>query len=75
MENNQIIRDGQKVTGVYCGVKYSGEVSASRANQARRAQIIYTVVLDEHINVYGRRTNRIFVESDCDTNQIAAAKI
>ncbi len=63
-----------RVAGLYCGQRYSGVIESSRANTAYTSglQIMYTVVLDEAITVYGATRARIIVESDSEYNTIGA---
>jgi hypothetical protein len=68
------IQDARAVKGFYCGERYYGRVLTSRVNQAHRAQILYTVVLDERIIVYGQERMRITVESDSDYNTIEVSQ-
>jgi hypothetical protein len=67
MANTSWIKDGKKIIGEYCGVKYSGIVSNTRVCYGTDIQ--YTVVLDKPIEVFGDPRERILVRKEANLGQ------
>lgn len=69
-KNGYLYKVGEKISGIYHGVKYSGIVSNSRQHTMRIGQTDITVSLTEKIVVYGIERERIIVSILDDGKEI-----
>jgi hypothetical protein len=61
-----------KVTGTYCGFGFSGKITERRCH-SMNSSLIYTVTLDQPIEVFGDTREVIAVTTGCEGNSIRAA--
>ena len=64
---------GESVTGVYCGVQFSGTLTAYCRPTPDYKRVIFDVLLDSPITVFGQTRNSVEVWSEHATNKICAA--
>ena len=67
-------KQGERVTGMYCGHAYAGRIGAGTRPTPDYRNVIFAVLLDNPIVVYGqlREYIEVHTNSACNSIQVAA---